>query len=183
MMKTWLLFFLTLFPVTSLQPLDHKFYLSVTQMEFDADRNRITAISRVFVDDLEETLRQRYDVQLALGTDREDAMASFYISRYVEQKLIVEMNNEPLKFSFAGFTYQNDQIVLLSEFSIIHRLPAPMVVGPFKMACGPTTVPAPIVTSGPMMANGPTSTSSASSAVGSTSACGWIVVKLSCPRT
>lgn len=119
MMKTWLLFFLTLFPVTSLQPLDHKFYLSVTQMEFDADKNRITAISRVFVDDLEETLRQRYDVQLALGTDREDEKASFYIRRYVEQKLTVEINNVPLKFSFAGFTYQNDQIVLLSEFSII----------------------------------------------------------------
>ncbi len=119
MMKTWLLFFLTLFPITSLQPLDHKFYLSVTQMEFDADKNRITAISRVFVDDLEETLRQRYDVQLALGTDREDEKASFYIRRYVEQKLTVEINNVPLEFSFAGFTYQNDQIVLLSEFSII----------------------------------------------------------------
>ena len=119
MMKTWLLFFLTLFPVTSQQPLDHKFYLSVTQMEFDADKNRITAISRVFVDDLEETLRQRYDVQLALVTDREDEKASFYIRRYMEQKLTVEINNVPLKFSFAGFTYQNDQIVLLSEFSII----------------------------------------------------------------
>ena len=119
MMKTWLLFFLTLFPVTSQQPLDHKFYLSVTQMEFDADKNRITAISRVFVDDLEETLRQRYDVQLALGTDREDEKASFYIRRYMEQKLTVEINNVTLKFSFAGFTYQNDQIVLLSEFSII----------------------------------------------------------------
>lgn len=119
MMKTWLLFFLTLFPVTSQQPLDHKFYLSVTQMEFDANKNRITAISRVFVDDLEETLRQRYDVQLALGTDREDEKASFYIRRYMEQKLTVEINNVPLKFSFAGFTYQNDQIVLLSEFSII----------------------------------------------------------------
>ena len=119
MMKTWILFFLTLFPLHNLQPLDHKFYLSVTQMEFDADKNRITAISRVFIDDLEETLRQRYDVQLALGTDREDEKASFYISRYVEQKLIVEMNNEPLNFSFVGVTYQNDQIVLLSEFSLI----------------------------------------------------------------
>lgn len=119
MMKTWILFFITLVPLISPQPLDHKFYLSVTQMEFDADKNRITAISRVFVDDLEETLRQRYDVQLALGTDREDAMASFYIARYVEQKLIVEMNNEPLRFNFAGLTYQNDQIVLLSEFSFI----------------------------------------------------------------
>jgi len=119
MMKTWILFFITLVPLTSPQPLDHKFYLSVTQMEFDTDNNRITAITRVFVDDLEETLQQRYDVQLALGTDREDAMASFYIARYVEQKLIVEMNNEPLRFNFTGFTYQNDQIVLLSEFSVI----------------------------------------------------------------
>ena len=121
MMKTWILFFITLFPLASLQPLDHKFYLSVTQMEFDSDKNRITAISRVFVDDLEETLRQRYDVQLALGTDREDATASFYISRYLEQKLIVEMNNEPLEFTFAGFTYQNDQIILLSEFNLVPR--------------------------------------------------------------
>ena len=119
MMKTWILFFITLVPLISPQPLDHKFYLSVTQMEFDADKNRITAISRVFVDDLEENLRQRYDVQLALGTDREDEKASFYIRRYMEQKLTVEINNVPLKFSFAGFTYQNDQIVLLSEFSII----------------------------------------------------------------
>ena len=29
------------------------------------------------------------------------------------------MNNEPLRFNFAGFTDQNDQIVLLSEFSVI----------------------------------------------------------------
>ena len=87
-MKTWILFFITLVPLISPQPLDHKFYLSVTQMEFDADKNRITAISRVFVDDLEETLRQRYDVQLALGTDREDEKASFYIRRVLPIKTI-----------------------------------------------------------------------------------------------
>ena len=88
-------------------------------MEYEVDKSRVTAISRVFTDDLEETLKQRYDVQLALGTEDEDPKATYYISRYVEQKLVVEINNKPLEFDFVGFTFQNDQIVLLSEFSLI----------------------------------------------------------------
>ena len=118
-MKSWILFLFTLLPVSTSYSTDHKFYLSVTQIEYEVDKSRVTAISRVFTDDLEETLKQRYDVQLALGTEDEDPKATYYISRYVEQKLVVEINNKPLEFDFVGFTFQNDQIVLLSEFSLI----------------------------------------------------------------
>ena len=118
-MKSWIFFLFTLLPVSTSYSTDHKFYLSVTQMEYEVDKSRVTAISRVFIDDLEETLKQRYDVQLALGTEDEDPKATYYISRYVEQKLVVEINNKPLEFDFVGFTFQNDQIVLLSEFSLI----------------------------------------------------------------
>ena len=52
----------------------------------------------------------------------------------------------------------------------------PMLVWPSMTTCGPTSVPASMLTFGPMMENAPTLTPSASWAFGSTMAWGWMLV-------
>ena len=96
----------------------HKFYLSVTQLQYEVEQSRITAISRLFIDDLETTLNARYEVDFALGTEDESEQTAYYISKYLDSKLQLSMGEQPLAMNFVGYTYQNDQIVVLCEFKV-----------------------------------------------------------------
>jgi len=49
----------------------HKFYLSVTEINYSEKDTSIQLLSRIFIDDLEELLNERYEVDLNLTASNE----------------------------------------------------------------------------------------------------------------
>lgn len=97
----------------------HKFYVSVTQVEYYNPDQAIQITSRVFVDDLEKALLERYDARLSLGTTGEGKDADAYINRYLKAKFAVRINGEPVEYTFLGKKVENDLLVLFVEVSNI----------------------------------------------------------------
>lgn len=104
--------------VSSYTSSNHKFYLSVTQLQYEVEKGRITSISRLFIDDLEMTLKARYEHEFALATENESEQTRHFLAKYLDSKLQLSMGDHPLVMNFVGYTYQNDQIVVLSEFTV-----------------------------------------------------------------
>ncbi len=97
----------------------HKFYVSVTQVEYYAPDQAIQITSRVFIDDLEKALLERYEAELLLGTANERKDADAFIDRYLNSKLVVRINGDPAAFYFLGKKVENDILVLFIEVSNI----------------------------------------------------------------
>ncbi|GGD44706.1 hypothetical protein GCM10011361_09600 [Muriicola marianensis] len=93
----------------------HKFYVSVTQVEYYAPDQAIQITSRVFIDDLEKALLERYDVELLLGTPEEVDDADDFIDRYLNSKFLVRVNGVPTAFYFLGKKVDNDILILFLE--------------------------------------------------------------------
>ena len=49
----------------------HKYYVSVTQLEYVEDQKSVQIINRVFIDDLERLFRERYDESITLAEKNE----------------------------------------------------------------------------------------------------------------
>lgn len=114
-MKNYKLLALILFFVfTSFTPV-HKFYVSVTEIEHNQKAQSLQIISRVFTDDLESVLRQRYDDKIRLGKGSETLDIQEIFSRYINQKMKINLDHKSRDLKYIGREYENDMIVFYIE--------------------------------------------------------------------
>lgn len=100
------LFFLIipLFAFTSV----HKYYISVTQINFIEEKQSVQITTRIFIDDFESLLRERYDESITLAGKDEANTTDIYIDRYLKEKLKIKINDKDANLIFIGKEYDVD---------------------------------------------------------------------------
>ena len=93
----------------------HKFYVSVTKVEYYDKGKALQKTSRVFIDDFEKALEERYEVETLLGTPEEILNAEVYIEKYLNAKFLVKINGEAVRYQFLGKKYDNDIMICFLE--------------------------------------------------------------------
>ncbi len=93
----------------------HKFYVSVTNINYSEQQEALQITSRVFIDDLGNVLFERYDFKAQLATDDESEQANAYIEKYFRTKFVVKINGEYVEYTFLGKKYDNDIVVCYLE--------------------------------------------------------------------
>jgi len=113
-MKIRILFLLLLFSLSSFKT-DHKFYLSVTEIEYNQKAQSLQIISRVFIDDLEKLLQKRYDTSILLSEKNENKKVTEHLIKYIGQKLEIEVDGKAYKLNYIGKEYENDMALIYLE--------------------------------------------------------------------
>lgn len=113
--KSFLILIFPLFAFTTI----HKFYVSVTNVGYSEKDEAIQITSRIFIDDLEAVLKERYDIETKLATDDESEIANEYIEKYLRAKFVVEIDSEQKKYQFIGKKYDNDLVIFYLEVAEI----------------------------------------------------------------
>ncbi len=93
----------------------HKFYVSVTNVGYSEKDEALQITSRIFIDDLDAVLNERYGIEAKLATEEESGIANAYIEKYIRAKLLVAVNGEPLPYDFLGKKYDNDVVICYIE--------------------------------------------------------------------
>lgn len=93
----------------------HKFYVSVTNISYSEDDKAFQITSRVFIDDLDKLLKERYGVEAKLATPKESKIADEYIEKYFRTKFVVEFDGEIVPYNFLGKRYDTDVVICYLE--------------------------------------------------------------------
>ena len=109
-----LLGLITFFIFTSFSPA-HKFYVSVTEIEHSQKSQSLQIVSRVFIDDLEDVLRERYDDKIRLGKDNETPGVQDIFEKYLDQKMKISLDNKSREINYVGREYDNDMVMFYIE--------------------------------------------------------------------
>ncbi len=109
--KYFLILILPLFAFAAV----HKFYVSVTKVGYSEKDHAIQITSRIFIEDFEMLLQERYDLEARLATKNESKEASAYIEKYLRAKFVVEVNGEKASYNFIGTKYDNDVLICYIE--------------------------------------------------------------------
>ena len=72
----------------------HKFYVSVTQIDFVPNKKRVEITSRIFIDDLEKALERKFKKKFYLTTSNEIENADVLIQEYLKEKIKQGENSE-----------------------------------------------------------------------------------------
>ncbi|MBT8325007.1 MAG: peptidase E [Winogradskyella sp.] len=100
----------------------HEYYVSVTKVEYVKKEQSVQIISQIFIDDLENVLRQRYDTSLTLALQNEDPKINDYIKRYLNTKIKITINGEAVPIEFIGKEYENDIAYCYLEITNIDQI-------------------------------------------------------------
>lgn len=86
----------------------HKYYVSITQVEYVKDKQSVQLISRIFMDDFEALLRKRYDEKITLNNGEDEAIIDDYIKKYLLTKIEISINGKEVVPTFVGKKYEDD---------------------------------------------------------------------------
>jgi len=117
MKKRFALILLIVLPLLSFTA--HKFYVSVTNINYSEKDDALQIKTRIFIDDFEAVLLERYGIDAQLATDDEVSIAEDYIIKYLTSKFLVRLNGEQVSFDYIGKKYDNDVVICYLEVTNI----------------------------------------------------------------
>lgn len=100
---------------------NHKFYVSVTDIEYVSEKQSLQIITRVFADDVEDVLAKRYQIPMQLLPEKETQDADRWIKKYLKQKFIVSVDQEIVTLNYVGKRYEDDRIYLYLEIQNLSK--------------------------------------------------------------
>lgn len=100
----------------------HKYYLSFTTIKFSEKDKSLQVITRIFIDDLEKTLNENYNIESKLSTKNEIKNADEYINKYLTEKFLISINGKKKSFEFIGKEYSDNEAIIYFEFKKVKRI-------------------------------------------------------------
>lgn len=93
----------------------HKFYVSVTNVNYSEKNVALEITTRVFVDDLEAVMKERYGVSSNFESVEDQKSYDLYLKRYLNSKFVVELNGNPITYAYLGKELENDLVIFYLE--------------------------------------------------------------------
>lgn len=100
----------------------HKYYISVTQIEYVKEKQSVQVIIQLFIDDFEKLIQKRYDENIILADDKEPEQLNFYIEKYLKEKIQIKINNNQEELVYLGKEYEDDIIYCYLEINNVYSI-------------------------------------------------------------
>lgn len=100
----------------------HKFYVSVTQIDYVPSKKRIEITSRIFIDDLEKALNKKYNKKVNITSSKELPEAEELIKSYLKEKIKISINKKPQNIEFLAREMEGDVLILYSKIAISKKI-------------------------------------------------------------
>ncbi len=86
----------------------HEFHISKCVIECNEETKAIEVSLHIFIDDLEEALRQQGADKLFICTEKESKKAEKYLNRYLQNHFVLNVNGEKVEYEFLGKEISED---------------------------------------------------------------------------
>ena len=97
----------------------HKYYISLTKIDYKKESNSIQITLRIFIDDIQETINSTYNKNLELGLPSESKKIDTLINKYIVPKLKVKINNVDRTYTYLGKEYEDEVVFVYLEIENI----------------------------------------------------------------
>ena len=114
--------FLLLFIVPFFAFTAHKYYISLTQIEFNNSKNSVEIITNVFIDDIETALNDIHSKKFELDTKKELKDSDTYFNQYLQNNLTFKIDGKPVEFKYLGKEYDGDVVFFYLEIKNIQNI-------------------------------------------------------------
>jgi len=93
----------------------HKYYVSLTQIDYINDSKSIQITMNIFLDDFEQTLNSVFNKEFRLDSKEELKDSNDYIQKYLQDHFELKVNDKVIKIHYLGKEYESDIVYLYIE--------------------------------------------------------------------
>lgn len=123
MKKNLLRFFLPIIMIVMLSSFAwHKFYVSVTQIDYVPNKKRIEITHRIFIDDLEKALEKKYKKKVYLTSNKELPEAETLIKDYLKENVKISINKKAQNLEFLAREVEGDVLIFYTKIAISKKI-------------------------------------------------------------
>lgn len=80
----------------------HEFYVSLTEIRYNAKSERFEVSLRIFPDDMDRALKEHYGISARLLTELEHSDADSLLEQYLQDLFQVELKGSPISLNYLG---------------------------------------------------------------------------------
>ena len=100
----------------------HPIFVSVTTIEHNASAKTLEISCKIFTDDLETTLRKKYNTKVDLLDVKFAPAMNKLVNDYIQKHLMVKADGKTVVLNFIGFEQQEEGIITYFEVKNISQL-------------------------------------------------------------
>jgi len=89
----------------------HKFYVSIYQINFVPEKKMLQITSRIFVDDLNKALSEKYKSKVNLGEKEESVQDVEWMKKYISENFKIAINGKPKTIHFANKEMEGNVLI------------------------------------------------------------------------
>ncbi|WP_369049228.1 DUF6702 family protein [Tenacibaculum sp. UWU-22] len=97
----------------------HRYYVSLTQIQYSEKDKSLQIIMNVFMDDIEVALNKEYKIDARLTDKDEVKNINTYFTKYINEHLKITVNNKPVSYNFIGKEYDGKIVYFYLEIENI----------------------------------------------------------------
>lgn len=100
----------------------HKFYVSITKIEYVKEQESVQIITKLFIDDIEQVLRERYTPSITLVPEKETEADIEMLKDYIFKKFKILVNGQSVEMNYIGKEYDIDIMKVYIEIQNIKEV-------------------------------------------------------------
>lgn len=109
----------------------HKFYVGIYQIEYAPKKKMLQITTRIFVDDLNNAMEEKYKRKMLLGEKIETAEDQMLLEKYLKEKISIKVNGKVVPMEFMSKELEDNVLVCylrcvniakISKFEIVNNI-------------------------------------------------------------
>lgn len=116
------LFFLILFSLAVSAFDIHKFYVSVTQINFAQDKKTVQITSRIFIDDLNNALEKKHKKKFYIGSIKETDEEIQLLKNYLNENFSIKVNSKLKPTVYLDKELEDDVIIVYQVIRDVSKI-------------------------------------------------------------
>lgn len=89
----------------------HKFYVAIYQINYVPQKKMIQITSRIFLDDLNDALENKYHKKTFIGTEKETPEDEVMLKKYLAEKFTLKVNGQLKPMVFLSKELENNVVI------------------------------------------------------------------------
>lgn len=101
----------------------HKYYVALTEIEYNENTKSIQMIMNVFMDDIELAINKDFNTNLNITSKNEVSNIDEYFYNYLKDNFLVKINNQQVNYKFIGKEYDGNIVYFYLEIEGVSSPP------------------------------------------------------------
>lgn len=89
----------------------HKFYVSIFQIKYEQEKNRLEITSRIFADDLNDALQQKFKEKTFFGENRHNPSQEKWMQQYLAENFIINVNKKLVQLEYLSYEVEDNVVI------------------------------------------------------------------------